>query len=219
MRILVPGDLHCPADRDDYLPFLLKVAKKYKTEYNVFIGDQVDSEAISFHDKNPNLPTASTERDLAKKRIKRYLNKLGPSEFIIGNHDARYFRKALKNGIPEDYLKSYEEVYDTPGVEWKYETIHDGVMYQHGTGWGHINPALQACKMNMMSVVCGHSHTKASINTIQGPNGKTIWGMNVGCGINLEHPTFKYSVEHLKKAVISCGVVIDGHPYLELMNA
>jgi hypothetical protein len=28
----------------------------------------------------------------------------------------------------------------------------------------------------------------------------------------------QYGANYIKKPVISCGVVIDGHPYLELMN-
>jgi len=43
------------------------------------------------------------------------------------------------------------------------------------------------------------------------------FGMNVGAGIDQSNPVFQYSKAHLKKAIISCGIVIDGkQPYLEI---
>jgi len=56
MRTLVIGDLHCPADHEDYLQFCLDMKRKYKTNNTVFIGDIIDHEAIAAHDKNPSLP-------------------------------------------------------------------------------------------------------------------------------------------------------------------
>jgi hypothetical protein len=44
------------------------------------------------------------------------------------------------------------------------------------------------------------------------------FGMNVGCGVDQRHPALSYSKPHLKKAILSCGIVIDGtQPYLEIM--
>ena len=51
MRILVIGDLHLPAEREDYLQFCRDLKKKYKTNMTVFIGDVIDHHAISFHNK------------------------------------------------------------------------------------------------------------------------------------------------------------------------
>jgi hypothetical protein len=42
--------------------------------------------------------------------------------------------------------------------------------------------------------------------------------MNVGCGVDRKHLAMKYGEDHIKKPVISCGVVIDGKPYMEMME-
>jgi hypothetical protein len=42
--------------------------------------------------------------------------------------------------------------------------------------------------------------------------------MNVGCGVDVKHIAMDYGSNCLKKPIVSCGVVIDGHPYLELMD-
>ncbi len=62
-----------------------------------------------------------------------------------------------------------------------------------------------------------HHHSLAAINWIKGPN-TMYFGMNVGCGVDQRHPALSYSRPHLKKAILSCGIVIDGNqPYLEIM--
>jgi hypothetical protein len=68
-----------------------------------------------------------------------------------------------------------------------------------------------------MSTVSGHCHSIANINWLAGPNTR-LFGMNVGCGIDINHIAMSYGSNYLKKPIVSCGVVIDGHPYLELMD-
>ena len=41
--------------------------------------------------------------------------------------------------------------------------------------------------------------------------------MNVGCGIDAKHIVMDYGKNHIKKPIVAAGVVIDGHPYLEIM--
>lgn len=217
MRTLVIGDLHCPADHEDYLYFVKDMKAKYKTDQTIFIGDIVDHEAISMHEKNPNLPAPGQEFELAMERIHRWYNVFKNAKVCIGNHDARVVRKAMKNGIPEMYLKSYSEMYKTPKWEWNYSFEVNGVVYTHGDGWGGKYPAFNAAQARLQSVVCGHHHSLASINWIKGPT-TMYFGMNVGCGVDQTHPAFLYSKSHLKKSILSCGIVIDGkQPYLEIM--
>ena len=217
MRTLVIGDLHCPADHEDYFQFCKDMKKKYKTNTTVFIGDIIDHEAISAHDKNPALPGALDEFHQAVNRVMRWHLAFKHSVVCIGNHDARVHKKAVKNGIPEFYLKSYSDTYHTPHWNWDYNYECDGGYNTHGDGWGGHYPSFNAAKARLQSVVCGHHHSLASINWIKGPT-TMYFGMNVGCGVDQKHPALAYSKPHLKKAILSCGIVIDGNqPYLEIM--
>jgi predicted phosphodiesterase len=217
MRTLVIGDLHCPADVEEYLEFCKDMKQKYKTNQTIFIGDIIDHEAISMHDKNPNLPAPGQEFALAVERLQRYYKAFKNAKVCIGNHDARVIKKANKHGIPELYLKSFSDLYQTPCWEWDYSFEINGVFYTHGDGWGGKYPSFNAAQARLQSVVCGHHHSLASINWIKGPT-TMYFGMNVGCGVDQNHLAFKYSKAHLKKSILSCGVVIDGNqPYLEIM--
>lgn len=218
-RVLVIGDLHCPADHDDYFGFVKEVRKKYRTDITVLIGDIVDLESISTHGKNPELPAAADEYNLAKARVKRWHNEYRKSKVVIGNHDKRIHKKAFKEGIPSLYLRSYNELYDTAGWDWNNNHVIDGVLYSHGDGWSSQYPAFNAAKSMMQSVVSGHTHSKASINWFRGHNDNLIFGMNVGSGVDQEHPALIYSEKHLSRGIHSCGVVIDGkQAYLEIMR-
>jgi predicted phosphodiesterase len=216
-RVLVIGDLHCPAVLPGYLEFTKSIKKKYKTDTTVFIGDVVDHAAISFHKKNPAHPDAMREYTEAIAHVAEW-NKAYPDATVtIGNHDERVVRIAADAGIPGHYLRNYWDVFNTPKWQWVRSVEIDGVYYYHGVGASSMYPAINAAKMRLQSVVMGHYHSVAGINWVCGPTNR-IFGMNVGSGVNREHPAMEYGSAYLKKPIVSVGVVIDGHPYLELMN-
>lgn len=215
-RVLVIGDLHAPATNEDYLLFVKRIQKKHKTSKTVFIGDIIDHEAISFHAKNPELPSALDEYSQAIRIVKAWHRSFPNALVCIGNHDIRVNRIAKKEGIPSMYLLPFNDVYGTFGWDWKFEHTIDGVLYTHGTDWGGKTPAFSSAQAARLSIVCGHFHSIAGINYHFNGN-DTIFGMNVGCGVDMNHPTYSYSKHALKRPVLSCGVVIDGHPYLERM--
>lgn len=216
-RVLIIGDLHCPADLSAYLPFCKQVYKKYKCTEVLFIGDIVDHESVSSHDKNPALPSPSDEFCMANERIKRWYNAFPKATVTIGNHDDRVHRKLHKNGVPSMYLRSFAEIYGTPGWRWVYDKEIDSVYYYHGDGGSTGLPSFNVAKNRLQSVVCGHHHSAAGIMWIKGPRSTQFFGMNVGCGVDMHHSALNYARPHLRKAVLSCGIVIDGIPYLEIM--
>lgn len=216
-RVLVIGDLHCPADHKDYLRFCRAIHKKYRCDKVIFIGDILDSESISAHDKNPDLPSAGQEYKDTLKHVKEWYKAFPDASVCIGNHDDRVQRKMFKNGIPSFYLKSFKELYNTPTWDWVYSTEIDGIFYYHGDGGSSGLPSFHAAKSRLQSVVCGHHHSIAGIQWIKGP--KTMYfGMNVGSGVDIDHHTFLYTKPHLKKAILGCGIIINGNPYLEVMK-
>jgi predicted phosphodiesterase len=215
--VLVAGDLHIPAVHPGYLQFLKDTYKKFSCDTVVFIGDIIDHHAISFHDKNPELPSAVDEASMTLKMIARFYKAFPDAYVTIGNHDERVFRVSKSSGIPPMYLKDYNSVYGTHGWVWKFDIELDGVLYTHGTGWSGMTPAYNAAKSLGKSVVCGHTHANASINT-QSNGSSVVFGMNVGCGVDRNHPTMSYGKNNLRKPVLSCGVVTNGIPHLELMK-
>jgi len=217
-RVLVIGDLHLPAERDDYLDFCRDIKKKYRTNATVFIGDVIDHHAISFHNKHPEAEAAQQEYGSVMESLKNWRKIFRDASVCIGNHDERVHRLAAASGIPSMYLKDYKTVYGTPNWEWDYEFIIDGVYYTHGTGSSGMTPALNIAKSMGNSVVSGHVHSVGGINYTCGPKENKIFGFNVPNGVDRDHKLMYYGRNFLRKPVNGAGVVIDGKPYMEVMN-
>jgi len=214
--VLAVGDIHAPVDHPKYLKFCKDLYDEYDCNEVVLIGDVVDWHAISFHTKHPECPGPRDEYLLAKKRIRKWHTAFPKAKVCIGNHDARPMRLAEPQGIPEEFLKDYNTLWGTPGWEWDYEFIIDGVYYFHGTARGGVHPAYNAMKDMLMSVVMGHVHTAAGIKWLANPQQRTF-GMDVGCGIDIEAFQFAYGKHMRKRPILAAGIVKKGIPYHEIM--
>ena len=153
----------------------------------------------------------------ALKCIKKWHDHFPNMKVCIGNHDERVGRLAADAGIPDIYLKKWNELYDTPKWEWDWGHTIDDVFYTHGTGCGGLYPAFNTAKTRAMSVVMGHTHSIANINWLVGPKTR-FFGMNVGSGVDRSHLAMQYGINYIRKPVVSCAAVVNGHPYLELMS-
>ena len=218
-RVLVIGDLHLPAERPDYLEFCRDLRKKYKTNEVVFIGDVVDHHAISFHQKHPEADAAVAEYHRAMEKLKDWKKAFPNAKVCIGNHDERVERLASSTGNPAMYLKDYADIFNTPNWDWDWEHVIDDVVFQHGTASrSGVAPAFNLAKNLMCSTVCGHVHSAGGINWAMGPRDNKIFGFNVPCGVDKNHILMYYGRNFVKKPVNGAGVVIDGHPYMEIMD-
>ena len=215
-RTLVIGDTHGPVTREGYLEFCLGVRKEYKCDTVVHIGDIVDWHGISFHARHPDAPGVCDEFDLAYKEIQKWRKAFPQMMVCIGNHDERITRLAESVNIPSKFLRNYTEIWNTPKWAWNVDFTIDDVYYFHGTGFGGLHPAFNVSRQMCMSVVMGHIHSRAGITWHVSPQ-KRWFGMDVGCGIDDKRYAFAYGKHMKRKSVISCGVVIDGHPYHEMM--
>ena len=222
-RVLVIGDIHEPVCRKGYLQFNRDLAKKHEVDTIVFIGDLVDWHAISFHDQNPECPSAADEYTLAKKMVQRWHRAFNVKRYpngvfvCIGNHDARPKRLAESVQIPAALLRDYNEQW---GTNWKWLTskIIDNVYYCHGHGKaGGINPAYNMAKAMGMSVVMGHCHSKGGCKWLVNPL-RRWFGMDTGCGIDDKRHAFAYAKEAAYRSVLSSCVVIKGEPQHIMMQ-
>lgn len=216
-RVLVIGDTHAPAMHPEYVPFLKSVAKNWKTDTYVHIGDVVDNHAISFHDKNPSAPSAADEHGLAMRQVEELYKAFPKTTVTVGNHDLRVIRVGAKSGIPRTVFKSFNELYGTKTWNWVENLSIDGVFYYHGESCGGTHPAHNVATKRMQSTVIGHYHSACGVSYVVGPTTK-IWGMSVGSGVDRNHWSMQYSANYLKKPILACGVVINGTPFVETMN-
>ncbi len=214
-KVLVIPDLHLPYCRPHFLNFCQDIQKKYKCDKVIFLGDIVDLHSISFHPKNPQLPNAAMECDLARKEIVKWKKAFPKADVCIGNHDSRPVRLAETVSIPENLLKDFSNIWDTPDWKWDWEFVIDDVCYIHGTGCGGEHPAYNKMKSTGLSYVLGHNHSAAGIKWLASPKSR-LFGMDVGCGVDDKSYAFAYGQFARRRSIIGCGVVIDGVPYHEV---
>tara|TARA_R100001463_G_scaffold23670_2_gene56572 strand:- start:741 stop:1448 length:708 start_codon:yes stop_codon:yes gene_type:complete len=208
-RVLVIPDLHEPATHPAALQFVKDVKREYKCNRVVFIGDVLDWHSISFHASEPDAHGPTAEHAEAFKGVQRWYKAFPKATVTIGNHDERITRLASTVRIPAKFIKEYAEIWKTPGWNWVRDTTIDGVHYHHGTGLGGATPALNAARTAMVSTVVGHVHSVAGCHWAAGPD-RRIFGMDVGCLADIEHPAMRYGRHLVKKPLLGCGVVIEG---------
>ena len=213
--VLVISDLHIPYHHQDAFDFLKALKKKYKPDMIVNIGDELDHHAISMHEHNPDLMSAGDELKNSRVYV-RELEKIFPRMTLVhSNHSSLVYRRALKYGLPKDYLKSYNEFLGV-GNGWKWVddltiTLSDGsrCFFTHGISADVLKVAAQYG----MNTVQGHFHTKFSIGYFSNPEA-LIWGMQVGCLINQKSMAFDYAKNFKSRFIVGCGMIIDGQPKL-----
>lgn len=216
-RILVIGDIHEPVAHPGYLAFCQDLAERWDTNRTIFIGDVVDHHGISFHAKNPDCPGPRDEMGQTLRAIRKWYKAFPFAEVMIGNHDERVHRLAASVGIPSKYLRNYSEVWETPGWDWKYETIHDGVRFLHGTGTSGVRPAALMAMQSAMNTVIGHVHHAGGFQWMAGPRHR-LFGMDTGCGVDREAAAMAYGRDMVRKPFLGAGLVIDGEPYFFAMR-
>ena len=215
-KILVIGDVHEPVSHPGYLAFCKDLYEAWDCDRVVFIGDIVDWHGISFHAAHPDCPGPNDEYELSLEKVQKWAKAFPKADVCIGNHDERIVRLAATVGIPARFIRNYQDTWQTPGWNWRYEHNIEDVHYFHGTGNGGKYPAANCVTKMLMSCVMGHIHTAAGVKWFANPT-KRIFGMDTGCGIDDRAMQFAYGKHMKQRSVLGAGVVIDGMPYHEIM--
>lgn len=213
--ILVISDMHVPFHHPDSIDFLREIKRQFKPDRVVCIGDEVDKHAMSFHDSDPDLPSAGDELTQAIKELQPVYKLFPKVDLVDSNHGSMLYRKGKHHGISRKYLRDYGDVLEAPaGWKWHHDlTIKasDGsdVYFHHGLK----SNGLQVAQQLGVNFVQGHFHNSFNINYSSSPD-KLIWNMTVGCLIDDKSLAFAYNKTTLGRPIIGCGIIIDGQPQL-----
>lgn len=207
---LVIGDTHEPFCHPGYRNFCYDVANYFKVESVFHIGDEVDNHAISYHESNPNGMSAGHEADAAYDAMQLWFKTFPVVDVCIGNHSALNMRKAQTAGLPSRFMKSFNDVWDAPKTwRWAWEHRFGDVCIEHGTGSSGQNGAMTRAKDNRMSTVIGHLHSFGGVQ-YSASDKDIIFGMNVGCGIDINRYAFEYGKQFKKRPTLGAGILLDG---------
>lgn len=165
--------------------------------------------ALTFHDKEPDAMGVCDELREGLKFM-RELYKLFPKvDVCLSNHTSRPYRVAAKAGLPENFMKTYREWMEAPeGWRWAYRWIDNGVQYLHGMGYSGQNGAINCAVAHRISTCIGHLHSYGGIS-YRASEFDMIFGMNVGCLMDVTSYAARYGINYKDKPTIGCGVVIN----------
>lgn len=201
------SDIHAPFDHPNYLQFLIDTFKQYDVGQIICLGDLVDNHAISRHQRETGAKGTYDELDMALDQLKKYIKAFPVVKVCIGNHDTRIIQQAAEVGIGERYLKSIHELLELPDTwELNEEYIIDNVLYKHGINCGGADGAINTAIQERMSTCIGHFHANAGIKYSANKR-DIIFGMNVGCAIDVTAYSFAYSQHAKYRPTLGLGIV------------
>ena len=217
--ILNISDLHAPYNHKDAIDFLAHLKDKYKPTRVILLGDEADMHALSYHEKDPSLHSASHELEAAKKVIAKLYKLFPEADILESNHGSLVWRKAKTHGIPRQYIKSYNEVLGV-GEGWKWHPdmmvilpSGEKVYYHHGKS----ADAIKVSQQYGCSYVCGHYHESFGIKYWSTPTG-LHFAVNSGCLVDRKSLAFAYANNNMKRPIIGTSLIVDSHPVLEVME-
>jgi predicted phosphodiesterase len=211
MTVGVIGDTHLPFEHERYIKFIYDAFKAYGVDKIVHIGDLVDNHAISYHESDPDGLSSGDEGRAVEKKLKKWFYAFPELSIVMGNHDKLPERQAKTHGLAKRFIKSFRDVWNLP-EKWEVYPdylIIDGVYYCHGTGSSGKNAAFNLMLAKGQSVVMGHVHSFGGVQWKADHKGK-YFGLNVGCGIDVEKYAFEYAKDYKWKPTLGCGIVMDG---------
>jgi hypothetical protein len=217
-RILVISDMHIPYHHPDTLDFLHYLKEKYEPTRIICMGDECDKHSLSYHDHDPDLPSAGDELRRAVPVIAELKQMFPVMDMLESNHGSLVWRKAKTSGIPKHYIKSYNDVLGVDeGWKWSFDltiTLPDGnkCYFHHGKS----SQVVQLSQQMGMCAVQGHYHETFSIGYWGNPTG-LYWGLQSGCLVDDTALAFNYNNVNIKRPIIGTSVIIDSQPILEPM--
>ena len=212
---LIISDTHFPFQHPDTFDFLETAYDAYDCKAVKHTGDMVDNHSASYHEIEYGTLSAKEEHEQAKACVQQ-LNEMFPvMDVIIGNHGAMSERKAKTAGIPLDHLKSYNDMYEIEGWDWKdhfyFEVNEYGkCLLVHTMGANTLSNA----RSHSHHSIQGHHHGKFGIEYFADTE-ILRWSMTVGCLVDPESPAFNYAKgATLNRPIIGCGAIIEDQPVL-----
>lgn len=123
-------------------------------------------------------------------------------------------RKAFKAGLSSRWIKTLDEVLNTPNWDFKEEHRIGDFLFVHGVG----RKASARCREDFVSIVQGHYHSESYIEHYVGSNGERKMAVQIGCGIDKEKYAFKYGkffkTPHVNVAIIDIDNNVAFHEYM-----
>ena len=215
-RILIYSDLHLPYQHKDAVDFLADIARNYKPDRVLDLGDTLDEYAVSQYPKSPSADNVVRELNKAKKKVKILASIFPRVDIMESNHTDRLYRRATVGGIPREYLLPIKELMGAPkGWKWHRDLVltinatREQVYFAHTKTGTTINLA----KNLGMSVAVGHKHNSSGVQYFATPK-DTHFAIDTGCLISDKGYAYSYNKGNVIRPVRSVAIIEGGIPHI-----
>jgi len=217
--ILVIGDLHFPYHHPDTFKFLIAMKSRYKPDKVISIGDEIDGQGWSFHEKSSELMGGGDEFLRAQECMWRLEEIFPEIDILESNHGSLQYRKAQSAGLPSAFIKDYRDVWNVgEGFSWHHELTLDlpnkQKLYLHHSKSSDV---MRASQMLGMNVVFGHHHNKQSVQYWTSGH-QTMFGAFTGCLVDVKSLAQAYAKNNLQKPLLGSLAIQDSIPHILRMN-
>jgi hypothetical protein len=173
----------------------------------VILSQRAGRKSAPCHLKETSAKSACDELDMSIAEVKKFAKAFPKLKMCIGNHDNRVIFQAATLGIDRRFLKPFNELLELPKTwEISEEYIINNVMYKHGINCLGKDGAINAAIAERMSTVIGHAHAFGGCK-YQANKRDIIFGLNVGCGIDIDAYAFAYGKYDKNRPTLGCGIV------------
>lgn len=216
--VLCISDQHHPFQHPDMIKFLSALKNKYNFDLIINGGDEVDKHGLSYHEKEPDLPSYSDELELSIKALQPLYKLFPKMEVLDSNHGSLILRKGKSAGIPARVFKTPGEILKAPkGWTWCRDitifTDLGPVFFTHGK----TSASGKLSKNMAMNTVQFHFHSKFQINYWGSPIG-LFWDAHAGCLVDDSSLAMAYNKITMDRPVIGVLIIINGRPQLIPMH-
>jgi len=213
--VLVISDIHFPYHHHNTLSFLEAIKKLFKPDRILLTGDELDYHALSFHDKDPELFSASEELSRSIEYMKELYGIFPKADIVESNHGSMVYRKQKFHGIPRAVFKDYNAILEAPRMwQWHRDlTIELCDKRKAYLCHGKTPNGLKLSQSMGMNVIQGHHHSVFDVQYWANPS-DIFLAMTVGCLIDDNAYAFAYNKITIKRPIIGCGIILEGQPKL-----
>jgi UDP-2,3-diacylglucosamine pyrophosphatase LpxH len=165
-RVLICPDAHHPYVDQNAWQLFLKVARAFKPQHTIVLGDFSDCYQLSNHNKDPRRATMLKEDVAAVNKALRELEdatKGSKKVFIEGNHEYRLIRYMQSKAPELAQLVSIPKLFKLRENKWKhvpYRHSHKmgNMRFTHDVGPSGKHAAAKSMEAMGRNIVIGHCH-------------------------------------------------------------
>lgn len=211
-KILFIPDCHVPYHDVLAYNLMMKVAKDFKPDHIIILGDYADFYAVSAHDKNPTRVSQLDEEISKATDMLWGIKDLGAKNnvFVSGNHEDRLTRylmqkaPALYKSITIPNILGIDKM-GFQFVPYRSDYQLGKLFVTHDTGKAGYNAHKQALDAYHRSVVIGHTHRFGMI--IQGDaNGDKHVGAMFGWLGDVNQVDYMHNINAVKDWTLGFGI-------------